>query len=138
MLEKRAETKARPRAVCHVAAGSLSTGIIDAAVTSARRKAAPLNVSGNTDQSGDLNGAVSRMAAQTASPRTGTVASNAGNFRFAVTLATSAAARITATMKTRTLWIFSPVGGFLTIGENPCCCSDAGTAKINIATMAAI
>src|SRR3954452_16021148 len=118
MLSKTAETKPNPSAVGQLAAGSLSTGIIEAAVTSARRKTVPLKVSGITDQSGRLSAAVRRMTAHTARPSTGMVSIRAGNFRFAVTLATSAATRIAATMKTRTLWIFSPDGGFLTIGEN--------------------
>src|SRR3954469_18339687 len=115
MLSKTAETKPSPSAVAQLAAGNLSTGIIEAAVTSARRKMVPLKVSGITDQSGDLNPAVSRIIAQTASPMTGIVSRTAGNFRFAITLAASAATRMAATMKTRAGSIFSPDGGFLRI-----------------------
>src|SRR5205814_139754 len=137
MLSKTAETKPNPSAVGQLAAGSLSTGIIEAAVTSAKRKMVPLKVSGITDQSGDLHAAVNRITTHTAMPRTGMVSSSAGNFRLAVTLAASAATRMAATMQTLTGSILSPLGGFLTIGEKRCCCSDAGTAKINIATTAA-
>ena len=40
---------------------------------------------------------------------------------------------------TTMMWIagVSPLGGFFTIGEWRCCCNDAGTAKISIATIAA-
>src|SRR5215470_17478164 len=44
MLSNTAETKPSPRAVCHDAAGSFSTGIIEAQVTSASRKMVPLKV----------------------------------------------------------------------------------------------
>jgi hypothetical protein len=98
----------------------------------------PLKVSGITDQSGDLNPAVRKMTAQTASPRTGTTPRREGNLRFTITLAASAAIRMAATMKTRAGSIFNPVGAFLRIGECRCCCSDAGTAKMSIATTAAL
>ena len=39
----------RPRAVCHEATGNVSTGIIEAVVTSARRKIVPLSVARVTD-----------------------------------------------------------------------------------------
>src|SRR5436305_1397284 len=42
MLSKTADTKPRPSAVCQEATGSRSTGIIEAAVTSASRKIVPL------------------------------------------------------------------------------------------------
>src|SRR5215208_439500 len=137
MLSKTAETKPNPSAVGQLAAGSLSTGIMEAVVTSASRKMVPLNVSGITDQSGRLKAAVRRMTAQTARPSTGIVSRSAGNFRFAVMLEASAARRIAATIKTLILWIFSPDGGFFTIGENRCCWIEAGTAKMSIATIAA-
>ena len=57
MLSNTAETNPRPSAVCHDATGSFSTGIIEAAVTSASKKIVPLNVSGITAQSGRRNGA---------------------------------------------------------------------------------
>ena len=44
--------KPRPNAVCHEAAGSRSTGIIDAHSTSESRKMLPLNAPGSCDQSG--------------------------------------------------------------------------------------
>ena len=70
-MSNTAETKPSPSAVCHEAAGSFSTGIIEAAVTSASRKIVPLKVSGITFQSGARRPAVRRMTAQTAIPRTG-------------------------------------------------------------------
>ena len=138
ILSNTDETTPRPSAVCHDAAGNVSTGITEAAVTSARRKIVPLKVSGRMVQSGARKTAVSKIAAQTASPSTGTVSSSAGNFRFAVTFATSAAVRMTATMKTRTPSTRKPLGGFFTIGEKRCCRIAAGTAKIASATTAAI
>src|SRR5262245_18977699 len=102
MLSKTADTKPKPRAVGHPAAGSLSTGIIEAHVTSAKRKIVPLNVSGITSQSGLLTRAVTRITVQTASPMTATTSSTAGNFRFATTFATSATKRIVTTIDTRT------------------------------------
>src|SRR5947208_12763268 len=101
MLSNTAETKPSSIAVCHEATGSFSTGIIEAAVTSASRKIVPLKVSGITDQSGDLSGDVSRITVQTAMPRTGSVSSRAGYFTFAVMFAARAAIRIAATMNTR-------------------------------------
>src|SRR5215831_2870849 len=98
MLSNTAETKPRPNAVCQLADGSLSTGIIEAAVTSARRKIVPLNVLGNTSQSGRRNGTAARITAQTARPITGTTSSNAGNLTLATILATIAAIRIVPTM----------------------------------------
>src|SRR5207302_7737162 len=92
----------------HDAAGSFSTGINEAAVTNARRKIVPLKVSGITFQSGARSPAVSRMTAQTAMPRTGTVSSRTGNFKLAVMFAASAATRMAATMKTRAGSIFRP------------------------------
>ena len=103
----------------HDAAGSFSTGIMEAAVTSARRKIVPLNVSGITFQSGIRKKAVSKIAAQTASPSTGSVSSNAGNFRLAVTFAASAAMRMIATMKTLAPSTRKPLCGFFTTGEKP-------------------
>src|SRR6186713_2014121 len=117
MLSNTAETKPRPSAVGQDAAGSFSTGISEAAVTSARRKMVPLKVSGITVQSGARRAAVSRMTAQTAMPSTGTVSSKAGNFRLAVIFAASATTRMAATMKTRVGSTFNPFGGFFWIGE---------------------
>ena len=137
MLSNTDDTKPRPSVVCHDADGNVSTGITEAAVTSARRKIVPLKVSGMMLQSGVRRNAVSKIAAQTASPSTGSVSSSAGNFRFAVTFATNAAVRMAATMKTRAPSTRDPLGGFFTIGEKRCCLIAAGTAKIASATTAA-
>ena len=88
---RRQKRKPRPSAVCHDAAGSFSTGIIDAAVTSARRKAVPLNVSGMHLPTRLLQTESSRTAtAQTASPRTGTAPISAGNFKFVIDVGNAA------------------------------------------------
>lgn len=129
MLSKPAETKPRPSAVCQLAAGNSSTGISEAAVTSASRKIVPLKVAGISSQSGRRSGAVIRITAQTVRPSTGAWSSSAGNFMFAVTLAARAAIRIAATMPTRTHSICRPFGAFFTIGENFCCWIEAGTAN---------
>ena len=71
MLSNTAEMKPRPIAVCQDAAGSLSTGIMEAQVTSASRKIVPLVASGNRLQSGLRNGAVTRIASPTATPMKG-------------------------------------------------------------------
>jgi len=71
MLSNTDERKPRPNALCHDASGSRSTGIIDAMVTSERRKIVPFRVSGSSDHSGVRNGAVSRSAAQMDAPITG-------------------------------------------------------------------
>ena len=53
--------EAEAEAVCQDAAGSFSTGIIEAQVTSDSRKMVPLNASGSSSQSGLRSGAVTRM-----------------------------------------------------------------------------
>ena len=68
-------------AVCQAAAGSFSTGIIEAQVTSASRKIVPLKVSGITSQSGPPRRAAG-ITAQTAARSQG-ASSSSGNFRFA-------------------------------------------------------
>jgi hypothetical protein len=78
MLSKTAETKPRPSAVCHDAAGSFSTGIIEAQVTNESRKTVPLKVSGSTPQSGCRKGTANRMAAHTAKPMTGHSSNTSG------------------------------------------------------------
>src|SRR5262245_49066429 len=66
ILSNTAETKPRPSVVCHDAAGSFSTGMSEAQVTSASRNTDPLNASGSRPQSGRRAAAVARMATQTA------------------------------------------------------------------------
>jgi hypothetical protein len=61
MLSNTADTNPRPKAVGHDAEGNVSTGIIEADVTSASRKIVPLNVSRSTAQSSRRNGAVSKI-----------------------------------------------------------------------------
>ena len=89
----------------------------EAQVTSESRKIVPLNVSGITSQSGRRNSAVTRMAAHTASPRSGNASSSAGNLRLAITFAAIAVTSITATMKTRAHSTLNSEGACLTIGE---------------------
>src|SRR2546423_1551732 len=101
MLSNTAEMKPSESVVGHDAAGSFSTGIIDAQVTSASRNTEPLNASGSSFQSGCRNGTVRRIAAHTAAPISGNASSAAGNLTLARTLAAMAASRITATMNTR-------------------------------------
>src|SRR2546429_4895944 len=98
MLSNTAETKPKPSAVGHEAAGSFSTGINEAAVTNARRKIVPLKVSGITFQSGARSPAVSRMTAQTAMPRTGTESSRTGNFKLAGIFGASSSTRVATSM----------------------------------------
>src|SRR5262245_66595339 len=85
MLSNTADTKPRPSAVGHDAAGSSSTGIIEADVTRASRKIVPLKVSGSTFQSGRRNEAVANRTAHTDKPRTGTRPSSSGKCRLVTT-----------------------------------------------------
>ncbi len=68
MLSKTEERKPRPKALCQEAAGSFSTGIIDAQSTSESRKIEPLTASGNTSQSGRRAATEIRIATHTAAP----------------------------------------------------------------------
>src|SRR3954469_13554668 len=101
MLSNTAETKPRPIAVCQDAAGSFSTGISDAQVTSASRKIVPLKVSGITFQSGLRHGVVTSRTTQTDAPMIGKASSAAGNRRLAITLDRIATIRIANTITTR-------------------------------------
>ncbi len=130
MLSNTAERKPRPKAVSHDAAGSFSTGIIAAVVTSARRNIVPLKVAGRSVQSGLRNGAEARIATHTAAPITGKTSSTCGNSRLATTLATIATTRMKATMPTRAQSTRTPAGGSFMIGEYACCWRAAITPKI--------
>src|SRR5262245_60437881 len=117
MLSNTAETNPRPSAVGQDATGNFSTGIIDAAVTSASRKIVPLNVSGSTPQSGRRNGVVANSTTHTDSPSTGTRPSNSGKCRLVTTFTTRATSSIAATMNTRVQSMTTPCRACLTIGE---------------------
>ncbi len=77
MLSNTADTKPRPKAVCEEAAGSFSTGIIEAQVTSASRNTVPLTAPGSSSHSGLRSGAVTRIAATTVTPRNGNLSASA-------------------------------------------------------------
>src|SRR5262249_32995660 len=78
MLSNTAETQPRPNAVCQDAAGSFSTGTIEAPVTTDSRKIVPLRVSASTAQPGCRKGTAARMAAHTARPITGHASNASG------------------------------------------------------------
>src|SRR5262245_686019 len=137
MLSNTAETKPKPKVVRHDAAGSSSTGIIDAAVTRASRKIVPLKASGSTFQSGRRNGAVANRTAQTDKPNMGTRPSNSGKWRLVTTFTNSATIKMATTINTRIQSIATPRRACLARGEWRSCCKDAGTAKITNATIAA-
>ena len=71
MLSKKEETKPSPSVVCQPGSGRLSTGIMDAQVTSESRNTLPRAAFGSSDQSGLRQAEVSNSAAQTAEPRKG-------------------------------------------------------------------
>ena len=58
MLSNTAEMKPSPKRVCQEAAGSFSTGIIEAQSTSESRKTVPLKAPGSTSSPGARSGAV--------------------------------------------------------------------------------
>ena len=117
MLSNTAETKPSASVLGHEAAGSFSTGIIDAQVTSASRKMDPLNASGSSFHCGWRSGAVARIAIHTAAPITGNASRTCGKRTFATTFATIAATRITATMNTRGQSTRCSMRASLMIGE---------------------
>src|SRR5512134_221808 len=117
MLSKTAETKPRPSAVSHEAAGSFSTGIRDAQVMSDSRKMLPLKDSGSSDQSGLRKGTQARIATHTAAPMKGKLSETAGNLRLTNTFAPIAAARIAATIPTRVQSTWMRLEVSLAIGE---------------------
>ena len=100
MLSKTAETKPSPKAVCHEAAGSFSTGIIEAHRIKESRKMLPLNAPGSSFQSGCRHSAVTRMAAQTAAPMNGKLSECSANLTLINTFIAIAAARMITTIVT--------------------------------------
>src|SRR6187200_879686 len=101
MLSNTAETKPSPSAVCQDAAGSFSTGIIDAQRISESRNTEPLNASGSSFHSGTRQAAQANSATQTAAPMNGKLSEYCGNRRFTTTLAAIAASRMMTTIATR-------------------------------------
>ncbi|MNC91930.1 hypothetical protein D3C83_82720 [compost metagenome] len=71
MLSKTAETKPSASADSHEAAGSFSTGIMEAHRMSESRKMLPWNDSGSRPQSGLRHGTHARIATHTAAPMNG-------------------------------------------------------------------
>ena len=134
MLSNAAETNPRLNAVGHEAAGSFSTGIIDAHVTSARRKMEPFAASGSASQSGRRSPTVDRIASQTATPMKGNVSAAAANRRFTTTLVEIAATRMSATIPTRIQSMCVCAWARFRIGEYRCCCSEAGMPQTSRAT----
>src|SRR3989442_2145284 len=117
MLSNTAETKPRPSAVCHDAAGSFSTGIGEAQVISKRRNALPLNAPGSSDHAGLRHSAAMRIAAHTAAPMNGKRSEYALNFTLTITLTMIAASRMDATIATRGQSTRAPAAAPCVIGE---------------------
>src|SRR5688572_8676671 len=97
MLSKTAETTPKPKAVTADAAGSRSTGIIEADSTSDNKNALPRTALGNTDQSGRRKIEPVRMTAQTAAPIHGKLSPNSGNLVLTITFAVMTPTRIANT-----------------------------------------
>src|SRR5262245_45675741 len=138
MLSNTADRNPSPREVCQDAAGSFSTGIIEAQVIRASRNTLPLNASGSSDHSGLRAGTQARIAIQTAAPMKGKLSERCGNFMLTVTLAAIAAARIAATMPTRTQSTCMLAAASLTTGEQRSSCKTAGITHTTSATLAAM
>src|SRR5690348_15236791 len=117
MLSNTAETNPKPIATLHDASGSVSTGIIDAANTSERRKMLPLSAPGSSSQWGRRRGTHSNSATHTAAPMNGKRSEISVNRTLTTTLATIAVIKIAATMNTRAQSIETPTGGSRVIGE---------------------
>ena len=130
MLSKTADRKPRPKAVCQDAAGSCSTGIIEAASTSDSRNTLPRTDSGTCCQSGRRIGAVSRIVAadrdaderEAVGERRRISGSPSG-------WSTTAAPRISATTPMRGQSSATRARHPSMIGEWRCCCSEAGTRE---------
>src|SRR5690554_6473037 len=86
ILSKTADTQPRPKAVCHDAAGNVSTGISDAHVTRVNKNSVPFTDAGTTFQSVETKSAETTIAIQT--PAAGKSSS---------TFVTTAPTRISAT-----------------------------------------
>jgi hypothetical protein len=101
MLSNTAEMNPSARADGQEAGGRLSTGIIEAQVTSDSRNTEPLKAPGIRLHSGLRSGTATSKATQMAAPRKGKCSAAAANFRFTVTLVMMAATRMKTTMPTR-------------------------------------
>src|SRR5688572_30686860 len=137
MLSKTAERKPSPRVVIEEAAGSFSTGIIEAQVTSASRKIEPLKAPGRSFQSGWRITAAVRRAIQTAVPITGKWSRTSLKYRLATTFATIAAIRIQNTIASRAQSTCTDSAESFMIGWKACCCLAAKYAKNAVAAKAA-
>src|SRR5688572_8014440 len=122
MLSKTEDRKPRPRVVIAEAAGSFSTGIIEAQVTSASRKMEPLKAPGRSFQSGWRMAAAVRRATQTAVPITGKWSRTSLKYRLATTFATIAAIRIQNTIASRAQSTCTDSAESFMIGWKACCC----------------
>src|SRR5436190_20470805 len=117
MLSKTGDTNPRLIATGHDAAGSLCTGIIDAASTSESRKMLPLSAFGNSSHAGRRSGTQINNATQTAAPMKGKRSEISMYWALTTTGTTIAATRINATMNTRAQSTTMPTGGSRVIGE---------------------
>ena len=129
MLSNTADVKPRPRADCHEAAGSLSTGIIEAQRTSESRNTALRADSGTRCHAGARSQAVSSSAPHTAAPRKGK-RSEISVKRVLITMLTvTAETSMVPTTATRDQSIVVPGSGSFWIGAWRCCTSEAGMAN---------
>ena len=117
MLSNTADTKPRPSAVCHDAAGSFSTGISEAQTISDSRKMLPLSAPGSSDHCGLRHSAVTASATQTPVPMNGKRSDNSLYLTLTRTFTTIAVARMMATIATRAQSTRTPAGGSAAIGE---------------------
>src|SRR5712691_2995145 len=117
MLSNTADTKPRPSAVCHDAAGSFSTGISEAHTMSERRNTLPLNAPGSSDHAGLRHSAAMKIATHTAAPMNGNLSEKSLNFTLTMTLTAIAAIRMNATIATRGQSARTPAAGSFVIGE---------------------
>ncbi len=106
-----------PKADGHEAAGSLSTGIIDAHSTSASRKIDPRSADGTSDHSEARTGVVARIAAHTAAPRNGKASAAVLKRVLTSTLTTIADARIATTIAALVQSMWTSRRGSFWIGE---------------------
>src|SRR5437870_4290326 len=133
MLSKTAETKPRPKAVCHDAEGSSLTGISDAHQTSESRNTHPLSAPGISPQAGFRRSEPTRIAAHT--PYQGPPAKKPAHGPLNIAFAKIAAARIRATIPS---WAQS-IGlrsrdGLVTIGWIRFCAAEARRPQTRRAT----
>src|SRR2546426_4943112 len=117
MLSNTAETKPRPSAVCHDAAGNFSTGISEAHTMSESRNTLPLNAPGSSDHAGRRHSAAMKITTHTAAPMNGKLSEKSLNFTLMTTLTAIAASRMDATIATRGQSTRTPAAAALAIGE---------------------